>query len=103
MLYSILVRRLAEGVEFEQFREAWLPDPVDDGIGLRVVHARSLADPREVVSIGFMALGPDEVEELGRRTEAENERRHERFQPLLEGERRLIGVFEQASDDEIAL
>ena len=103
MLYSILVRTLKEDVEFEQFREAWLPDPVEDGIEFRVVNARNLANPREIVSIGIMDLEPDQVEALMSRTEEHNARRHNRIEPPLEGERVFLGAFQELSDDAIAL
>ncbi len=63
MIVSILVRRLREGKTYEDFREAWFPEK---GFGwpTRVVTARRMDDPREIVTIGFSDISPEQGEAL---------------------------------------
>jgi hypothetical protein len=63
MIVSILVRRLRDGKTYEDFREAWLPEK---GFGwpTRVVTAQRMDDPREIVTIGFSDISPEEGEAL---------------------------------------
>ena len=49
---AVLVRRLREGVTYEQFREAWLPEH-GFGTEVRVLNALNVEDPREIVSVGL--------------------------------------------------
>ena len=60
MIISILVRRLREGKTYEDFREAWLPEK---GFGwpTRVVSAQRMDDPREIVTIGFSDISPEQA------------------------------------------
>jgi hypothetical protein len=50
MMMAVLVRRLREGVTYEQFKEAWLPE---HGFGrdVRVLNAMSVDDPREIYEV----------------------------------------------------
>ena len=63
MIVSILVRRLREGKTYEDFRDAWLPEK---GFGwpTRVVTAQRMDDPREIVTIGFSDISPEQGEAL---------------------------------------
>jgi hypothetical protein len=63
MIVSILVRRLREGKTYDDFREAWLPEK---GFGwpTRVVTAQRMDDPREIVTIGFSDITPEQGEAL---------------------------------------
>jgi len=63
MIVSILVRRLREGKTYDEFREAWLPEK---GFGwpTRVVTAQRMDDPREIVTIGFSDITPEQGEAL---------------------------------------
>src|SRR5580698_4277470 len=62
MIVSVLVRRLKEGFTFEDFVEEW---EADQGFGVptRVFNAQSLDDPRDVISIGFVAVTVDELKQ----------------------------------------
>ncbi len=57
MIIGILARRLREGKTYEDFRQAWLPEK-GFGVRTRVVSAQGLEDPREIVTVGFTAIGP---------------------------------------------
>ena len=107
MLHSILIRTLREGVTFEQFLEAWRPDPVEaEHTRFRVVHARAVDDPRTVISIGYHD-GDVEAFLAFARSEAfarVNEVRHERLAPLImESGSGFTGLFEVVGDEEIVL
>ena len=83
MIVSVFVRRLKEGRTFEDFVEEW---EADEGFGVptRVFNAQSLADPRDVISIGFVDISVDELEKgLGEIAEQE-QTRHERIDTVIE-------------------
>ncbi len=83
MLCAVLVRRLREGVSFEEFRRAWEPD---EGFGppTTVWHARRLDDDREIVSVGMIDVGPERMPELAERFGASEARRHESIDRVIE-------------------
>ncbi|MFV0317642.1 MAG: transposase [Microthrixaceae bacterium] len=70
MIYAVLRRTLKDGVSFEEFREAWRPPPGGDAVDFVVTHARSVADPREILSVGRLDVHRgrprNEVRQLGR-------------------------------------
>ena len=55
MIVSVLVRRLKDGCTFDDFRRA---READQGFAVptRVRNAVSLDDPRDVISVGFVAV-----------------------------------------------
>jgi hypothetical protein len=63
VIVSILVRRLREGKTYDDFREAWLPEK---GFGwpTRVVTGQRMDDPREIITIGFSDISPEQGEAL---------------------------------------
>ncbi len=62
MIVSVFVRRLREGRTYAEFLAEW---EADEGFGVptRVFHAQSLEDPRDILTIGFVAVSPRELEE----------------------------------------
>ena len=62
MIVSVFVRRLRPGATFEDFVREW---EADEGFGVptRVFNAQSLTDPRDVISIGFVAVGAEQVKQ----------------------------------------
>ena len=64
MLVSVLVRRLKPGKTYDDFRTAWQSDD-RYGAPVRVINARSLDHPDEIVSIGLMDIDTDALPELG--------------------------------------
>lgn len=105
MIWSIVRRTLREGVTFEDFREAWRPEPGLDHADFTVVHARSLAEPREVVSIGHHDMTPQEFEALATSEDFArvNAARHERIAPLVEEADGFLGAYEVIEGDEISI
>lgn len=83
MLCAVLVRRLREGVSFEEFRRAWEPDE-GFGVPTTVWHARRLDDEREIVSVGMIDVGPERMPELIERFGASEARRHESIDRVIE-------------------
>ena len=83
MIVSVFVRRLKEGATFEDFINEW---EADQGFGVptRVFNAQSLEDPRDIISIGFVAVTVDELK-LGIAGAATPEAvRHDRISTVIE-------------------
>jgi hypothetical protein len=82
MIVSVFVRRLKEGRTFEEFLAEWEAD-VGFGVPTRVFNAVNLNDPREVISIGFVAVSPAELAE-GLAAAQHSERvRHDRIDTVI--------------------
>lgn len=105
MIYSVLRRTLREGVTFDEFREAWRPPAGATTADFTVLHARSLADDREILSIGTHDMTIDEFLAWSSTPEfaAVNDERHARIAPLIEEGGGLIGAYELIEGDHIAL
>jgi hypothetical protein len=60
MIVSVFVRRLRPGATLQDFVREW---EADEGFGVptRVFNAQSLTDPREIISIGFVAIGAEQL------------------------------------------
>ena len=83
MIVTVFIRRLKEGCTFADFVTAWEAD-AGFGVPTRVFNAQSLDDPRDVISIGFVAVTVDELENwlsVGSSSEAV---RHERIDTVIE-------------------
>jgi hypothetical protein len=85
IVISVLTRRLREGKSYEDFRQAWLPDQ-GFGFPTRVVSAQSVADEREVITIGFSELDEAEAEAQLARIGPGEQRRHDRVDAIVEPE-----------------
>jgi hypothetical protein len=83
MIVSVFVRRLREGATFEQFEAEWVADE-GYGIPTRVFNAQSLTDPREVLSIGFVAATAAEFAEWMAQSPGHDDERHERIDTVIE-------------------
>jgi hypothetical protein len=84
MIVSVFVRRLKEGCTFEDFVRGW---EADEGFGVptRVFNAHSLDDPRNVISIGFVAVAVDVVAQgLAASAAAPEAVRHDRISTVIE-------------------
>jgi hypothetical protein len=101
VLCAVLVRRLEDGVTYEQFREAWAPE---EGFGreVRVLNAVNVDDPSEIVSIGLMPdVTREELPALLERVAASEARRHERIDDVLE-EFVFRGIFEVVDEVDLS-
>ena len=83
MIVSVFVRRLKPGATFQDFVREW---EADEGFGVptRVFNAQSLADPRDVISIGFVATGTEQVKQWLATAPASEAARHERIDTVIE-------------------
>ena len=98
MIVSVLVRRLKEGKTYEDFREAWLPDK-PFGVATRVVSCQNLEDPRDIVTIGFSDMSPEEAQAFLDRTKGQEEVRHERIDEVVEGDVTRYYYLQVGDDD----
>lgn len=83
MIVSVFVRRLKEGRTFAEFVEEWEADR-GFGVPTRVFNARSLEDPREVISIGFVAVRVEALNEGLAAVAAQEQVRHDRIDTVVE-------------------
>jgi hypothetical protein len=83
MIVSVFVRRLKPGATFEDFVREW---EADEGFGVptRVFNAQSLTDPRDVISIGFVATGTEQVRQWLATAPTSEAVRHERIDTVIE-------------------
>ena len=85
MIISVLIRRLREGNDFDDFKRVWQPE-VGFGVPTRVLAGVNLEDPREIVTVGFTDISADKVGEMlaSQAVAAENRRRHEAIDAVVE-------------------
>jgi hypothetical protein len=83
MIVSVFVRRLKPGASFHDFVREWEADEGFD-VPTRVFNAQSLTDPREVISIGFVAVTPEQVAQWRSAAPASEAVRHERIDTVIE-------------------
>jgi hypothetical protein len=98
MLISILTRRLKDGRTYDDFRRAWLPDEAF-GVPTRVISAQGLGDPRDIVTIGFSDLKPEDAEAFLARVGPQEEVRHDRIAEVIEPEMTRALYIQVADDD----
>jgi hypothetical protein len=99
MIVSVLVRRLREGKTYTDFRAAWKPDK-GFGIPTRVVTGQGLEDPREIVTIGFSDLEPEDIPAFLERVGPQEQVRHDRLEQVVEPEM-TRGYYVQVADDDL--
>jgi hypothetical protein len=83
MIVSVFVRRLKPGATFQDFVREWEADE-GSGVPTRVFNAQSLTDPRDVISIGFAAVGAEQVTRWLATAPASETVRHERIDTVIE-------------------
>jgi hypothetical protein len=83
VIVSVFVRRLKEGFTFEDFVDEW---EADQGFGVptRVFNAQSLEDPRDVISIGFVSVTVEELQQGLAASAAPESVRHDRISTVIE-------------------
>ena len=83
MIVSVFVRRLKPGATFRDFVREW---EADEGFGVptRVLSAQSLTDPREIISIGLVAVTAEQVTQWLATAPASETVRHERIDTVIE-------------------
>ncbi len=86
MIVSVFVRRLKEGRTFAEFVEEWEADR-GFGVPTRVFNAQSLEDPRDIISIGFVAVSIEALAEGLASVEVQEQVRHDRIDTVVESTR----------------
>ncbi|MCC9307984.1 hypothetical protein LN042_12925 [Kitasatospora sp. RB6PN24] len=83
-IVAVMVRRLNEGVDYERFRAAWLPDEVVPGDPRVVLSATNLEDPRELCTLAIVEdVEPEDIPLWMERIAPVEERRYERIKHLV--------------------
>jgi hypothetical protein len=99
MIVSVLIRRLRDGKTYADFRAAWKPDK-GFGVPTRVITAQGVDDPREIVTIGFSELEPDELPALLERVGPQEQERRQRLEEIVEPDS-IRGFYIQVADDDL--
>ena len=84
MFCTVLIRRLKEGVSFEDFRKAWEPEVGHFGHPMRVVHARRTDEEREILSFAFLDISAQELSTALERIAEGEKQRHDRIAEVIE-------------------
>jgi hypothetical protein len=98
MIVAVLIRRLREGKTYADFRAAWKPDE-GFGVPTRVVTGQGIDDPREIVTIGFSELEPEDIPPFLERVGPQEQARHERLEHVVEPEMTRRFYVQVADDD----
>jgi hypothetical protein len=101
MIVSVFVRRLKEGSTFQDFVKEW---EADQGFGVptRVFNAQSLDDPRDVISIGFVAVTVDELRQGLDALAPPEAVRHDRIDTVIESTK-LRCMYEVKTEHDFTL
>ena len=83
MIVSVFVRRLKPGATFADFVREWEAD-TGFGVPTRVFNAQSVTDPRDVISIGFVAVDAEQLARWLSEDHAPEAVRHERIDTVIE-------------------
>lgn len=83
MIVSVFVRRLKEDATFEQFISEWEADK-GFGVPARVINSVSLEDPRDILTIGFVAVSVDELMDGLKSVARQEAVRHDRIETVIE-------------------
>lgn len=83
MIAAVFIRRLKPGATFEQFIAEWEAD-TGFGVNTRVINAQSLTDPRDIISIGFVDISPEEFRQWAAAPPKSEQLRHERIESVIE-------------------
>jgi hypothetical protein len=98
MVIALFVRRLREGKTYEDFREAWMAEK-GFGVPTRVVTGQRLDDEREIVSIGFVDIAPEELAAGAERVADQEAVRHDRISEVTEPEHTRVFYVQRDDDD----
>jgi hypothetical protein len=98
MVITVLVRRLRDGKTYDDFRQAWLPDK-GFGAPTRVVTGQRWDDDREIITIGFTSIEPDEADAFLRQIGPQEQVRHDRIDDVIEPEMTRTFYVQIADDD----
>lgn len=100
MIVAVFRRRLKSGRTFADFQRAW---EAEQGFGVptRVFNAVNLADERDVISIGFVAIEPEQLEVGIARVGEQEQGRHSRIAEVIESTE-LRAMYRLASEHDLS-
>ena len=96
MIAAVFVRTLKDGVTFEEFEEAWAADK-GYGVPTRVFNAVNVENPREVLSVGFVAVPGDAMRMMLAEVQEGDQERHDRVDEVIESTE-LKAMYELGSE-----
>jgi len=98
LILAVFLRRLKPGCSYSDFEEAWRAEK-GFGVPARVISASSLADPRDVLTVGFVQIEPDQLTAIGDAVADQEARRHSKIDDVIEStELRGFYAFEGEFD-----
>lgn len=103
-LIAVMVRKLNEGVDYEEFRKGWIPDEVfPDDPRTKVISASALEDSREIITIALIEgdHGPESMQAWMERMAPVEARRFERIKDLV-GPPTLNAVYQVLAEDDLS-
>jgi uncharacterized protein YqfB (UPF0267 family) len=98
MVLAVFVRRLREGKTYEDFREAWMADK-GFGVPTRVINAQRLDDDREIISIGFVDIDPEQLAAGAQDVASQEAVRHDRISEVIEPDYTRVFYVQRDEDD----
>jgi hypothetical protein len=93
--------RFKEAQKFQdRFRAAWYPEH-GFGVPTRVLMARRVDDKREILTLGFVDLPREQLEQGLQQVEANEAIRHDRIAEVIESTV-LTGIYEIVDDNDFS-
>jgi hypothetical protein len=107
MFVAVLVRRLRPGKTYDDFIEAWYPDKGIGFSGRGPFVARNIPDEREILTVGFMDLEPEQLASTMERLAEQEAVRHDRIDDVIEattvrGIYQVEAEFDFSTDETVA-
>jgi hypothetical protein len=100
VVIAVFVRRLREGKTYDDFREAWMAEK-GFGVPTRVVTGQRLDDDREIITIGFVDVDPDDLQAGFERVADQEQARHDRIDEVIEPNTTRV-FYAQVADDDLS-
>lgn len=100
VIVAVFRRRLKAGKTFEDFIEAWEADK-GFGVPARVFNAVNLADEREVLSVGFVAIDPAALAAGTEDVATQEQVRHDRIDDVIESTE-LKAMYDLATEHDLS-
>lgn len=83
MIVALFRRRLKEGMTYADFEAAWRAEQ-GFGVPARVITAVSLEDEREVLTVGFVEIEPEQLAAGAEAVSGQEARRHSKIDDVIE-------------------
>jgi hypothetical protein len=100
-ILAVMVRRLNEGVDYAQFRAAWLPDEIVPGDPRVVLSAVNLEDPRDLCTLAIIDdAEPEDIPVWMERIAPIERRRYERIKDLV-SEPTVNAAYQVVAEDKL--